>query len=622
MKVGEIIQNRYQIQQLLGQGSMGITHKAFDLLHHRDVAIKQLHLAHIHKWKILDMFEREARILQQITHPRVPGYIDYFSQDGSEGLQFLLVQEYVEGKTLKQLIDEGWHGSEVDILDIFLDLVDILVAMHSICPPVIHRDINPKNIIISPDTKVSPIIHDVYLVDFGAVQDKIRTTVLGGTTAVGTFGYVPFEQFSGQAVPASDYYALGATLLFMLTHRHPSEFPSEGFKPQFDSFLHASPAVIRLLEGLLEPSVKERVASPERIRDILDELITNPLDSESSVVKPVETPIEKIIEQPYHLSFRIPTQKIGIVVKRTVLSLSPKWIQLREELLGLQSGRLWRIPTMNVQIADLTWYFAKGKRVGKGNSVLSINYAGETFAIASHLSKAEIEWLIREITDFIWKVKYNTECSDPEEASFQAPIGSPSESLPTVSPPLDTRVKKFTKKSAQVRFCIPNTITKTEMADFTTLFLVCVACASTFSAAAIYLFLNSHPGLLLGGLAGIVASIFGMIGIGIFISGISRIFGRTMLYLTPEWIRISRRCFGVGYSQHIPTAALQPSDVIRYFQKNTLLLGLNYDGKTVKIGAGLSSQEIDWLIWEINAYIRDYARSIPQSLLIADLEMK
>lgn len=119
MKTGEIVQNRYQIQQLLGQGSMGLTYKAADLMSCRDVAIKQLHVAHIQEWKILDMFEREARILQQLSHPRVPGYIDYFSQDGSDGLQFLLVQEYVEGKTLKRLIDEGWHGSEAEILDIF-----------------------------------------------------------------------------------------------------------------------------------------------------------------------------------------------------------------------------------------------------------------------------------------------------------------------------------------------------------------------------------------------------------------------------------------------------------------------------------------------------------------------
>lgn len=621
MKTGEIVQNRYQIQQLLGQGSMGLTYKAADLMSRRDVAIKQLHVAHIQEWKILDMFEREARILQQLSHPRVPGYIDYFSQDGSDGLQFLLVQEYVEGKTLKRLIDEGWHGSEAEILDIFLDLVDILVALHSLCPPVIHRDINPKNIIISPNTQVSPVIHDVYLVDFGAVQDKIRTTVIGGTTAVGTFGYVPFEQFSGQAVPASDYYALGATLLFMLTHRHPSEFPSEDFKPQFVPFLHVSPAVCRLLEGLLEPSVKQRVASPERIRDILDELISAPLTSALSA-KPAETRIEKTTEQPYHLSFRIPTQKIGIVMKRTVLSLSPKWIQLREEILGFQSGNLWRVPTMNVQTADITWYFAKGKRVGKGNSVLSLNYVGETYTIASHLTQAEITWLTREMTDFIWQIKYEIGTSSQEGDVSQASTASPSETLLSVLPPSDTRVKKFVKKSGQIRFRIPGIITKTEIADFVTIFLVCLACASVFSAAAIYLFLNLQPGFLLGGLAGLVAVIFWMMGVGICISGLSRTFGRTMLYLMPEWIRISRKCFGIGYSRYIPTATLQPSDVIHYFHKNTLLLGLNYNGKTLKVGEGLSRQEIDWLIREINAYIRTYAKPIPQNVLIADLEMK
>ena len=252
-------------------------------------------------------------------------------------------------KTLKHWIEEGWHGSETEILDIFLDLVDILVTLHSVCPPVIHRDINPKNIIISPNTQVSPVIHDVYLVDFGAVQDKIRTTVLGGTTAVGTFGYVPFEQFSGQAVPASDYYALGATLLYMLTHRHPSEFPAEDLKPQFAPFLYASPAVSQLLNGLLEPSVKTRIASPEQIRDILQELPLGATGYSSLLTKPPDTAVEKLTEKPYHLSFRIPTQKIGVVLKRKVLTLNPRWMTLREELLGLRSGKLWQIPTMELQ---------------------------------------------------------------------------------------------------------------------------------------------------------------------------------------------------------------------------------------------------------------------------------
>ena len=103
MKPGEVVQQRYQIRKLLGQGSMGVTYKAFDLQERRLVAIKQLHLSRMQEWKSLEMFEREARILQQLSHPRVPGYIDYFPLETEEGLQFLLVQQYVEGKNPQAL---------------------------------------------------------------------------------------------------------------------------------------------------------------------------------------------------------------------------------------------------------------------------------------------------------------------------------------------------------------------------------------------------------------------------------------------------------------------------------------------------------------------------------------
>ena len=112
MKQGDILQDRYRIESVLGQGSMGTTHKAFDLAARRPVAVKQLHLAQMRDWKTLDMFEREARILQQLHHPRIPAYQEYFTLESPEGTQFLLVQEFVEGKTLKQIEIER-YGHEV-----------------------------------------------------------------------------------------------------------------------------------------------------------------------------------------------------------------------------------------------------------------------------------------------------------------------------------------------------------------------------------------------------------------------------------------------------------------------------------------------------------------------------
>ncbi len=164
---------------------------------------------------------------------------------------------------MQALVESGWRGTEREILDIFLQLINILAYLHTLQPPVIHRDINPKNLLLSQT-------NEVYLVDFGAVQEKIRTTFLGGSTIVRLYGYVPFEQFSGQAVPASDYYAAGATLLYMLSHRHLRIFPTEHYKPDFQKSLRISAQMRRLLNGLLEFDVSKRIASPDAVRNILD----------------------------------------------------------------------------------------------------------------------------------------------------------------------------------------------------------------------------------------------------------------------------------------------------------------------------------------------------------------
>ncbi len=599
---------------------MGVTYKAFDLETQRPVAIKQLHLSRMQEWKTLEMFEREAHILQQLSHPRIPKYLEYCSIDSAGGTQFLLVQEYVEGKTLKQLIEEGWRGTEADMLDIFIDLLDILVYLHSLRPPVIHRDVNPKNIIISPNLHVAPAMNDVYLVDFGAVQDRIRTTVLAGTTVVGTYGYVPFEQFSGQAVPASDYYALGATLLFMLTHRHPWEFQTEEMKPQFEPFLKNSPGLAQLLNGLLEPSVKKRIASPEQIKDIFAQYIPSSWWHPSDTKKPDDTKIEKIANTPGRLSFRIPNQKIGMALKHIVLHLTPEWLFAHEELLGFHSGELWRIPTPDVESSDLTWYF--GKRSGaSGQSVLGINHAGETHEIGVHLSKAEIQWLSHEIQEYLWdaqsqplplKSDVASEGRDGKSAqkTHEKPLGSP--------------IKKSLKGHNQLRFRIPKMLPPAEVFDTILTSLVCLAIASVLTGLSFYLmYQQREQGWLSASAMLSASSVFWGLGLAWLVLLVSRIFGCTALHLAPDWIKISRRWFGfIGFSRHIPTASVSQYDVIRYFHKQTLLLGINYAQKTVPVASGVTPGESEWLIREITDYIVRFAKPIPQAAFEGDLEMK
>lgn len=435
MNIGDILQQRYRIESVLGQGSMGVTYRAADLQENRMVALKQLHFSRLHEWKPLELFEREVAILQKLAHPRIPAYIDYFTLETSADTEFILVQEYVEGKTLQALVEEGWRGAEEDMLAIFLQLVNILAYLHTLHPPVIHRDINPRNLLLSQT-------NEVYLVDFGAVQEKIRTTFLGGSTIVGTYGYVPFEQFSGQAVPASDYYAAGATLLYMLSHRHPSDFPTEQYKPAFHKSLRVSARMQRLLDGLLEFDVAKRIASPDAVRNMLENPVAAPpsASTPAKATRPAYTKIKKIVRGKQQIEFLIPTRKRGQGIARILagvfflggihsglfsllgiilivagfeslfgqskIKLTPQGLAIYTKPFGIGPPTI--IPLASLRKTTITGYFKKGlpgRKRKRRRSVLGINHEGKTLEIGTKLTQAELEWLLQEFEDYLSRVK-------------------------------------------------------------------------------------------------------------------------------------------------------------------------------------------------------------------------
>ncbi|WP_310481513.1 ankyrin repeat domain-containing protein [Chamaesiphon sp. VAR_48_metabat_403] len=126
--------------------------------------------------------------------------------------------------------------------------------LHQQSPPLIHRDLKPHNIIRNDDGRV-------FLVDFGAVQDVYNHTLLKGSTVAGTFGYMAPEQFRGAAVPASDLYGLGATILYLLTHRSPADLPQERLKLNFRDRVNISDRFADWLETMLEPDLSARFTS-------------------------------------------------------------------------------------------------------------------------------------------------------------------------------------------------------------------------------------------------------------------------------------------------------------------------------------------------------------------------
>jgi|GEM_PF-609235 ankyrin repeat protein/serine/threonine protein kinase len=260
----------YQIKNLLGEGGSSTTYEAIDLRTHQRVALKSLSLQKMNDWKVLELFEREANVLSKLNHPGIPRYLDYFYVDTPDNRCFYIVQELAEGQSLASLVENGWHAREPEVKRIATQILEILVYLHSQTPPVIHRDIKPENIVFkSPINCHKQKDWSVCLVDFGAVQNTYYNTLMRGSTVVGTYGYMAPEQFLGQAVPATDLYGLGATLLYLLTHRSPAELPTNILKIDFRSQIQISSAFADWLEKMIASDLENRFQSAKEALELL-----------------------------------------------------------------------------------------------------------------------------------------------------------------------------------------------------------------------------------------------------------------------------------------------------------------------------------------------------------------
>ncbi|MEG4088786.1 serine/threonine-protein kinase [Microcoleus sp. Pol12B4] len=254
LDTGKILQERYQLQQRLGRTAAGHqTWLAVDLESQEQVTLKMLAFSPEMHWEELKLFEREAQVLQALNHPRIPCYRDYFSleREAGAGLPwFGLVQDYIPGFSLQELLEKGKKFSEKQVRKIATEVLEILIYLHELSPPVLHRDIKPSNLIWGED-------QHVYLVDFGAVQAQAAVT--GVTfTVVGTSGYAPLEQFWGRAVAASDLYALGATLIHLLTGMTPADLPQKDSRIQFSDRVSVNPTLVSWIEKMTEIALEKR----------------------------------------------------------------------------------------------------------------------------------------------------------------------------------------------------------------------------------------------------------------------------------------------------------------------------------------------------------------------------
>ncbi len=200
------------------------------------------------KLKAEAMFAREAHLLMKLDHPKIVRVYEHFKQDNR---QYLLL-DYVSGQNLRQMVRLQGPLHQLDVLDYAEQMADILVYLHRLEPPMVHRDLTPDNIVVNVDK--------VMLIDFGAANEVVGTAT---GTLIGKQGYIAPEQFRGHATTSSDLYALGATIHFMLSGREPEALSPSSPK----DFVIVNEMLNELVQQLTDQDQSKRPESAKTVKE-------------------------------------------------------------------------------------------------------------------------------------------------------------------------------------------------------------------------------------------------------------------------------------------------------------------------------------------------------------------
>ncbi len=269
LQPGDSLRERYTITGLIGFGGMGTVYLADDnRLEGRQCAVKEIRLQPDLSDEVVDsvrkQFRQEASTLARLDHPGLPKVSDYFSIEDRD----YLVMDYVPGQDLLDISNaarrEGRFLDEEAVLEWTNQLCDALSYLHSRKPPVLHRDVKPANIKLTPEGWLK-------LVDFGLVKpfDPNDPTTLTGLQGAGSLPYAPLEQYVdhlGHTDPRSDLYALGATVYHLLTGNVPASAQERFIVPESlpaprEINPAVSPCTSEAIMAAMAPHPKDRPAS-------------------------------------------------------------------------------------------------------------------------------------------------------------------------------------------------------------------------------------------------------------------------------------------------------------------------------------------------------------------------
>lgn len=247
--IGTVIDGKYEILKEIGRGGMSIVYLAMDKRLNKQWAVKEIRKKGSGKNDeiVVNSLLAEANMMKRLDHPSLPRIVDIIDN----GITIYVVMDYIEGESLDKILAEYGAQPEDKVIGWAKQLCDALGYLHSQKPPIIYRDMKPANVMLKPEGNIK-------IIDFGIAREY-KEQSLADTTVLGTKGYAPPEQYSGQTDARSDIYALGMTMHHLLTGVDPRS--GEAYAPVRQWNPELSEGIEAIIDKCVEPAAENRYQS-------------------------------------------------------------------------------------------------------------------------------------------------------------------------------------------------------------------------------------------------------------------------------------------------------------------------------------------------------------------------
>lgn len=248
-EIGTVIDGKYEVLREIGRGGMSVVYLAMDTHLNKQWAVKEIRKQGSGKNDeiVVNSLLAEANMMKRLDHPSLPRIVDIIDN----GVTIYVVMDYIEGESLDKILNEYGAQSEERVIGWAKQLCDALGYLHSQKPPIIYRDMKPANVMLKPEGNIK-------IIDFGIAREY-KEQNLADTTVLGTKGYAPPEQYSGQTDARSDIFALGMTMHHLLTGIDPRN--GEPYAPVRQWNPELSEGIEIIIDRCVEPAAENRYQS-------------------------------------------------------------------------------------------------------------------------------------------------------------------------------------------------------------------------------------------------------------------------------------------------------------------------------------------------------------------------